>query len=375
MPNGYPYSATEELRAGDPVRLGAAGVWGITRFEDCSSVLRDPRFSAQLAQHLRRRRDDLPPSMLTADPPEHTRLRAPVSRLFGRERLEHIRECAAAAATELLQGCRRVDLIGDFARPLVTQTFVELLGVPPDDRDRFGDLVADASLGLDPIAGPDVQARAGAGSAALRAFFAELVAERRRGPGDDVVSALVQAVDRDAELSEGELVAACTLLVIGGHDPTVHLIGNGMHALLQHRDELRRAEQAPALIPTAVEELLRYDSPIPLAARVALADVALGRATIRRGEVALVLLRAANRDPAAFAGPERLDIARTPNKHIAFGAGVHRCAGASLAREIGRAALGCLLRTYPGVRLDRGDPKWGASVVPRGLETLPVVLV
>jgi pimeloyl-[acyl-carrier protein] synthase len=378
LPNGHQYPSTEELRPSDPVRLGPApGVWAITRWEDCARVLHDARFSAELAQRLRRRRDDLPRSMLTSDPPEHTRLRAPVIHLFGRARLQQVRERAVAVAEELLDvggRQRRIDLIGDYARPLVTQLFVELLGVAPDDGDRFDGLVAEASLGLDPLARGNAQSRASAGSDALRAYFAELVAERTRIPGDDLVSALVEAMAEDADVSEGELVSTCSLLVIGGHEPTVHVIGNGVYALLQRRDQLRRLREAPSLVPSAVEEFLRYDSPIQLAARVAREDVALGRATIRAGEVVLVLLRIANRDPAAFPAPDALDVTRARNKHIAFGAGVHRCAGASLAREIGRAGLECLLRTYPDVRSDGGDPDWRDSVVPRGLNSLPVVL-
>ena len=373
-----PYPIYREIRISDPVQFNPhAGLWNVTRYADCMSVLRDRKFSSNLAQSLRRRRNELPTSMLSADPPEHTRLRAPVSNQFNRTRMQRIRESVTIVAAALLRETahhREADLLADFARPLVTQTFAEILGVPPKDASGLSALIADASLSLDPLAPPDRQNRADAASDTLSSYFRELIFERRRSPGDDVLSALVNMAAEKVRLSDHEILSACNLLLIGGYDPAVHLIGNGMLALMKHPDELRRIQGNLSLMPSAVEEFLRFDSPIQLAARVALEDAEIGRRTVQRGQAVIVLIGAANRDPAVFTNPDCLDIERAPNPHITFGSGVHLCLGAQLARVIGQVAMQSLLLAFPHIRLVGDEPQWCDALIPRGLQTLLVTL-
>jgi pimeloyl-[acyl-carrier protein] synthase len=369
-----PYATYREVRESDPVQFNPhAQLWFVARHADCARVLRGRDFSSRLVHRIRRRRDELPRSMLNTDPPDHARLRGPVAQLFGRRTIERIRARAAETAAALLAevaAAAEADLIGDFARPLVTRSFVELFALPPDDVRKLERWICDASLNLDPLAPEQRHGAAGEASTALAAYFGRLIAARRRAPGDDLVSALlVRAGDA---LTDAELVTTLNLLLIGGHDPAVHLIGNGLLSLLRQPDSLQRLRDEPALVATAIEELLRFESPIQLAGRVAVADVELGGATVPRGHAVIALIGAANRDDSVFLDPDRLDVTRSPNPHLAFGGGAHLCLGGAVARALGQSAVEALLAALPRVRLVHEEPRWCASLVPRGLERLPV---
>jgi cytochrome P450 len=313
--------------------------------------------------------------MLVSDPPDHTRLRALVQKAFTPRMIEQLRPRIIAIVDELLnriaQRGGQFDLIEDLAYPLPVVVIAELLGVPAEDRATFHDWSADLAASLDPLVSSELAERAMRSRDALHAYFRTIIAERRRAPRADLISALVAVEERGDNLSEPELVVMCTLLLIAGHETTVNLIGNGVLALLQHPDELARLRAAPELIGSAVEELLRFDAPVQLTGRVTTAALTIGGQAIGAGDWVLPLFGAANRDPAQFAEPERLDITRSPNPHIGFGRGVHFCLGAPLARLEGQIAIGRLVQRCKNLAL-AGTPVRRNQITLRGLRSLPL---
>jgi len=270
---------------------------------------------------------------------------------------------------------RRMDLIADLAFPLPVIVISEMLGVPAADRDRFRQWSLDVARSLDAIAlpvGPEVIERGNVARRALADYFRGLIAERRQRPQADLLTGLIAAEEQGDTLSQPELLATCVLLLVAGHETTVNLIGNGMLALLRHPAELRKLSAEPALLPSAVEELLRWDSPVQRTGRIAATDVELGGTLIPKGALVSAVLGAANRDPAHFPEPDRLDLARPDNRHLAFGWGIHFCLGAPLARVEGQIAIGALARRLPGLALATDRPEWRESSALRGLRALPV---
>jgi cytochrome P450 len=371
-----PYGRYRRLRELDPVHFNPhVGMWFLTRHASCVAVLRDRRFSAELGQGVRRRERRLPPSMLTSDPPEHGRLRRPAGEAFGERAADAFRPRVERLVDELLdalQAGEEVDLVASFTEVLSVRLLAELLGVPEQDRERFRENALAAAPNLDPLAPPDEQERGTAAAESLADLFRGLLA--RRGSGAGVLGALATATRARGDVSSEELVATCTLLVVGGQEPLAALVANGVLALLRHPDELRRLREDTSVDRTAVDELLRFDSPIQFAARVARADVDVGGRTIRRGDAVVALLGAANRDPAVFADPDRLDLARRPNPHLTFGAGPHLCLGAPLTRVAGRAALTTLVRRFPRLALAVDEVEWRGSLVPHAPASLRVRL-
>ena len=379
-----PYPFYRRLREQDPVHASPLGAWILTRYDDAVMVLRDPRFGREgMADLLEARlgydtdvshtRD-----MLFRDPPDHTRLRGLVSRAFTPRVVEamrpHIQDIVDGLLDRLEAG-HGTDVIEDLAYPLPVTVICEMLGVPIADQNVFKQWSADIARSLDAAILPadsEVIPRGREARDALRAYLRSLIATRRKSPRADLLSALIAVEEEGSKLSEGELVSTCALLLIAGHETTVNLIGNGLLALLQHPDQLRALLDNPALIQTAVEELLRYDGPVQRTGRMATADVEIGGKQIPKGSVVVAAIGAANRDPAQFPDPERLDIARRDNRHIAFGFGIHFCLGAPLARIEGQVAIGTLLRRMPALELVSGTPEWRESSVLRGLKTLPV---
>ena len=386
-----PYPTYARLRSSAPVHRAAMpdgrGVWLITRYEDVLAVLKDERFvkdwrSALTPEQLA----EIPPipevmkpisrNMLDTDPPDHERLRALVSKAFTPRLIERMRPRVQAIADGLLDAVQdkgEMDLIDDYAFPLPITVIAELLGVPAEDRNNFREWSDAAVSGnasqeyLEEILIPHMQAF----TDYLRALFEE----KHANPRDDLVSALVQAEEAGDKLSEDELLGMVFLLLVAGHETTVNLIGNGVLALLQHPDQLRKLKDDPSLIKPAVEELLRYDGPVETSTeRFAREDVDMGRTVIPRGEMVLVVLAAADHDPERFSDPDNLDITRTDNRHLAFGKGVHHCLGAPLARMEGQIAISTLLRRMPNLRL-KGSPEslsWRPGMILRGLRGLPV---
>src|SRR5215813_1835495 len=310
-----PYPTYHRLRSEDPVHHSPLGFWVLTRYEDVVAALRDPRLAKEaIASFVAARFGSPMPamglSMLDRDPPDHTRLRGLVSKAFTPRVIEQLRPHIQGIVNRLLdkvEGEPGMDLIEQFAYPLPVIVICEMLGVPVAERSMHA-------------------------RHALAVYFRELIAERRAAPRDDMLSGLIAAEEAGDKLTEDELLATSILLLVAGHETTVNLIGNGTLALLRHPDQLERLRRDPGLITSAVEELLRYDGPVQRTARVPSEDIAIGDRVIPKGELVMPFIGAADRDPAQFPDPDRLDIGRADNRHIAFGWGIHFCLGAPLAR-------------------------------------------
>jgi len=359
----------------------------LSRYADVQQVLRDPRFGrAGFAKGAQSALGEGPLSkafsqwMLFRDPPDHTRLRGLVNRAFTPRAVEALRTHIDAIVQSLLdkqRGKPSFDLVQGFAYPLPVLVICELLGVPPEDRGRFSTWSAAIGQGLDNLGlgDPEVVRRGNEAAEGLTNYFKELIRARRGATFDDILHGLVAAEEQGERLSEDELLATCVLIFFAGHETTVNLIGNGTLALLRNPLELARLRSMPELLPNAVEELLRYDSPVQRSGRTILADVEVGGHLLHQGGRVNVLIGAANRDPAQFSDPDRLDITR-PNaaQHLSFAAGIHYCVGAPLARLEAQLALGALLRFAPELRLATDTPAWRATFVLRGLAALPVAV-
>jgi len=267
-----------------------------------------------------------------------------------------------------------MDVIADLAYPLPVTVICEMLGVPLDDHEAIRNWSSDIARSLDAIgllADPDIVARGAAARRALTEYFRRLLPERRAHPKADLLTLLIAAEEQGDKLNQGELLAMCVLLFIAGHETTVNLIGNGILALLRHPDEMIKLRRDPALISLAIEELLRYDSPVQWTARITNTDVEIQGRKIPSGSMIIIAIGSANRDPRHFADPDNLDIARTDNRHVAFGFGIHFCLGAPLARVEGQIALGTLLRRVPTLTLQLATTDWRESSTLRGLKSLP----
>ena len=360
--------------------------WLITRYDDVAASLKDERFVKDRGNALSPQQAGKQPwvpdlfkplarNMLDVDAPDHTRLRQLVHKAFTPGLVERLRERVQGLTEELMAAAERrgrMDLIADYALPIPATIIAEMLGVPPSDRHRFHRwsrvIVASNPSGWSMV-------RAIPSAIAFLRYIRKLVQARRSSPRDDLVTALVQAEEEGARLDEDELVSMIFLLLIAGHETTVNLIGNGMFALLRHPDQMKRLRDEPGMIKIAVEELLRFDGPLETATeRYAREDVEVAGTVIRRGELVYAVLASANRDERQFTDPDRLDLSREPNKHLAFGLGVHYCLGAPLARLEGQIAIGALVSRLPNIRLTRRPLRWRRGLVLRGLDALPVDL-
>ena len=379
-----PYPTYHRLRDEDPVHHSPLDFWVLTRYEDVVAVLRDPRFIKEplVSVVAARFGVTVPPgvglSMLDRDPPDHTRLRSLVSKAFTPRVVEGLRPRIQKIVDDLItraEAVGRMDLIEEFAYPIPVNVICEMLGVPIEDHERFKGWSLDIARGLDSVWLPpesEIPKRSGAARHAIGDYMRGLIAERRASPRGDLLSALIAAEEAGDKLSEDELIATCILLLIAGHETTVNLIGNGTLALLRHPEELRRLRETPGLITSAVEELLRYDGPVQRTARITSTEVTIGGRTIGKGEMVMPFIGAADRDPSQFTGPDRLDLGRTDNRHIAFGWGIHFCLGAPLARVEGQIAIDTLVRRLPRLTLVDDEPEYRQSLTLRGLKALPV---
>jgi cytochrome P450 len=379
-----PHPALAALRESGPahqvdIRLGVP-VWMVARYDDVLAALSDPRLSndphhaAALSEVLRG--DLLSRSMIGTDPPGHTRLRRLVSKAFTARRVEGLRPRVQEITDALLDRITprgAAELIGEFALPLPVTVIGELLGVPEVDRDRFRSWTDEM---LDrPFDPRSDMARVTAARERMHGYLADLVAAKRAHPADDLLTDLVEATDEGERLDGQELLAMIFLLLIAGYVTTVSLIGNGTLALLRHPDQLDRLRADPSLVPEAVEELLRFDGPVnPGLTRYALEDLEIGGVRIPRGDIVLLAIAAADRDPDRFTAPDRLDVGDADPGHLAFGHGVHYCLGAPLARLEGQVAFATLLERLPDLALaTREDQlRWTGGGVLRGLRELPV---
>ena len=380
-----PYPQYADLRERSPVhRSRLMNAWVFSRYADVDTVLRDHRrFSNDPGKRTlsRRQQATLPGpddyTMLFLDPPDHTRLRALVNKAFTRRAVNalepHIRGLMKTLLDEVDPA--GFDLMEAVANPLPVIVIAEMLGVPPKDRVRFGIWSNQRARLLEPTIGPRERKTAAEAGEAFNDYFRPIIQARRAEPENDIVSALARAEEEGDALTEQETLNMLRLLLIAGNETTTNLIGNGMLALLRNPDELERLREDPSLIPGAVEELLRFDSPVQTDFRGALEDCEVNGSPVRRGENIVLLIGSANRDPAAFEAPDRLDIGRSEGSHISFGRGIHHCIGAPLARLEGRIFLEVLLERFASIRLLDERPAYRGGVVLRGLESLPVSAV
>jgi cytochrome P450 len=376
-----PYPLYRRLRVSEPVQWNEfVQIWTLTRYADITAVLRDNRLSADRARSDRFRRPpgrEIYQSMLTLDPPDHTRLRNLVNKAFTSATVNRLRPRIQAVVDAILDRAAErgsMDVISELAYPLPVTVIAELLGVPAEDHDVFKGWSATLAANLDPIRAGELREDAFEARDALAEYLGGVIERRRRDAGDDLISALLVAEEQGDILSRRELLVMCNLLLVAGHETTVNLIGNGLRALLTHPDQLERLRQDPALIESTVEELVRFDGPVQLTGRVVLEDSIVAGVEMKAGNFVMLLLGAANRDPEQFPDPDRLDIGRHPNQHLGFGRGIHFCLGAPLARLEGQIVFATLVRRFPGLRLD-GDPVQRDTVTLRGLKSLPVALV
>jgi cytochrome P450 len=389
-----PYRVYRMLNSMSPVLwmdgLFGLGGWIITDHAACSSGLRSKHFikegyrvlspeklalipqegASELAE---RRRSN----MLFRDPPDHTRLRGLVSQAFTPRMVERLRPHVAEIARDLVDQAvakKSFDLIREVAFPLPIIVIAELLGVPAADRDRFKSWSTDTTALLHPDASAEDIARGQRAIDSMDAYMQGVIDERRKDPQSDLISGMIRVQEAGDKLSDQELIATCRLLLNAGHETTVNLIGNGTLALLRHPEQRAMLAADLSLLPNAVEELLRYDSPVQMTFRFAFEDTPLGQHTAKRGDVAVFLLGGANRDPRQFTDPDRLDLRReNAHTHLSFGSGIHYCLGAPLARLEGELVFGELLRRAPNLSLaTTGELAYRHHVVLRGLKELPV---
>jgi cytochrome P450 len=383
-----PYPHYERLRTSDPMHLTAFGAYVASRHAEVSLVMRDKRFGKDFVERTKRRYGpdimkepvfrSMSHWMLQQDPPDHTRLRGLVVKAFTARRVEDMRPRIQEIVDQTLdriapQG--HMELIEDFAFRLPVTIICDMLGIPEEHREVFYTSSRDGGRLLDPVPLSKAEIeQANAGNLMAQMYFQQLFELRRKDPGDDLTTQLVQAEEDGSKLSNEELTANIILLFGAGHETTVNLIGNGLLALHRNPDQLALLKANPELITNAIEEFLRYDSSVQLTGRVALEDIEeLGGKRIPKGESVLCLLGSANRDPAVYPDrPDRLDITRPKIRPQSFGGGIHLCLGAQLARIEAEVAISTLLRRLPGLRLDNAEnPEWRPTFVLRGLKNLP----
>ena len=388
-----PYPQYERLRLHDPVHRSELGPWVLTRYDDVNRLLRDPATSvdrsllpagssdrnAIVLEAFGERRNRGARAMLNIDPPDHTRLRRLVSKAFTPRMVEGLRPRARAITDELLDAVEgdEVDLIAALAFPLPFTVICDMLGMPVGaTRDEVRAWSHTLAGALEPVITVEQATAAAEASDLLRAHLLEVLDAKRREPADDLLTALLHAEEDGDALSTDELLDQVNLIFVAGHETTVNLIGNGTLALLRHRQQLDRLAAEPALLPNAVDELLRWDSPVQFSRRILLHDLDVDGTTIPAGAFVLTALGSANRDPLRWGETAaELDLGReSAGQHVSFGAGVHHCLGAALARVEGQVAFGSLLERYPKLDLVTDEPAWNGRVLLRGLDALPVTL-
>jgi cytochrome P450 len=356
----------------------------LTRFADCEAVLRDPRWSSDPSHGTVDAAEmDVRTAMsateanvlLFTDPPDHTRIRKLMSKAFTPRTVERLRPKVQELVDGLLDDVEargEVEIVSEIGYTVPVTVICEMLGVPVADRDLFGPWSSDASRLLDGVLDEETTNRGLMGAMQIIGYLGNLIDERRRDPQDDLLTALVHAEDEGATLSEEELRINTLLLFVAGHETTMNLIGNGMCALLRDRDQFDRLRADPTLIGTTVEELLRFDGPVHISSRTATVDVEVNGHAFFAGDKALTILAAANRDPARFTDPERLDIGRDEGPHLTFSYGIHYCLGAALARLEGQVVINSLVQRFGAMQILTDPVTYRDHFVLRGLKELRV---
>ncbi|GLW10277.1 cytochrome P450 [Microtetraspora sp. NBRC 13810] len=385
----HPYDVYAEMRASTPVTFfEPTGQWLVARHADVNALLRDRRLGRSylhVAGHEEYGRQPEPDfqepfwrvtrtGMLDVEPPVHTRLRRLVSKAFTPRMVESLRPRIRRIATGLAEDLVERgggDLLADVAEPLPVTVIAEMLGVPEEDRHLLRPWSADICGMYELNPSMEAQLKAVRAAEEFSGYLRDLSRSRRDAPGDDLISALTQVVDEGDRLTEDELIGTCVLLLNAGHEATVNVTGNGWWSLFRNPGELARLRADHSLLPTAVEELMRYDTPLQLFERWVLEDITVGGVHIPRGVEVALLFGSANHDDAVFDDPATLNLSRPENPHISFGAGIHFCLGAPLARIELIESFGALLRAAPGLTLDE-EPTWKPNYVIRGLTSLKV---
>jgi pimeloyl-[acyl-carrier protein] synthase len=387
-----PYAVYHQMRSEAPVYWSERfKAWMLTRYADVKSTLHDPRMRSrerigailsQLPESARAEMkplsDHLTKWVAFTDPPDHTRLRTLVDKAFTPRMIANLRRPIQSIVDELLvqvAHAGRMDVVQDFSFPLPATVISSMLGIPRADHGRFkkwsGDIANFVSAGGINI---DVARQAQQSVIELADYFQGIIRDRRQTPQDDLISRLVAAEEQGEKLSEDELFAMFVQLFFAGHETTTGLINNGLLALLRNPEQKRKLQNDPTLIASAVEEFLRYDTSVQRQARVAAEDIEIDGHTIRKGQYVLQFIAAANRDPAVFPNPDTLDVARTGNRHLAFGYGSHFCIGGPLARLEGQIAMGTLLQRMPNIELacEVATLEWEPLMALRKLKLFPV---
>lgn len=380
-----PYPLLHTLRDTDPVHWSPLlAAWLLTRYQDVQTFLRQPELSKDL-RNVRPgplgnigMRASAPgaPTMLQLDPPDHTRLRSLVNKAFTPKAVEALKPRIQAITDALLQDIQPdepFDLMHAFANPLPVMVIAEMLGVDSEDREQFKAWSTDIALGGGVSSSDEMRIRRAAAGAHLQAYFQRLLEERRHTPRDDLVSALLAVEEAGDRLTERELMLTSMLLLVAGNETTTNLIGNGMLALLQHPDQFQLLQKEPSRMAQAVEEMLRYDSPVQLVSRLVTTTMEIGGKCIAPGTMVIVLIGAVNRDPDVFPEPNVFDITRDGAHHVSFGHGIHYCLGAPLARAEASIGIATLLRRFSGLELATASPDWRDSAAFRGVAALPLI--
>ncbi len=384
-----PYPMYRRVRERDPLhRSRPIDGWVFTRYRDVLAALRDERFSSdergtRMYERNRRRlmkagvlpEDDVDtPPILGLDPPDHTRIRNLMNKAFTRRAVERLRPRVDALVDELLAeicGRDEIELVHDFAGPLPVTVIAEMLGIPTEDREHFRTLSNEVVRGLGSDVLDDLR-RSIEGSRALERYLQDVLEKRRAQPRDDLISALVLAEEQGDKLSAPEVLSNIILLLVAGNETTTNLIGNGIHALLRHPEQLALLREKPELIESAVEEILRWDSPVQHTRRLATCDLEWDDIRVRKGQQIVLSLGSANRDPEQFPDPDVFDITRDDSRHLSFSQGIHFCLGAQLARLEGQRAILRLVQRCPNLRMATERVEWGDNVVLRGPLALPL---
>ncbi|MBW2234998.1 MAG: cytochrome P450 [Deltaproteobacteria bacterium] len=371
-----------QARERHPLARDSSGEgWSVLRYAELDGLLRDPRVESQGPEMLARQGLDGGPfhefvgrMLFTQNGPDHARLRALVGRAFTPSTAARMRPRVREIAHELIdrvQGLGAMDVVRDFAHHLPVRVISEMIGVPEGDYTRFAQWTSDLGLGFSLVLTPDRRRTVDAAVEQLHAYVSDLVEERRRRPGSDLVSALIQAEEAGDRLSHEELIAMVMNLLFGGHDTTKSLLQIATYTLLSHPQELERVRRDSALLPSAVEEVLRYEPVVTGVIRVVCEPFEMAGVKLDLGEPLVLSLISANRDPRRFPQPDRFDVGRRDNRHFGFGFGLHFCVGAALARVEGQEALGVLVERLPGLCLAE-RPRWVPFTAIRRLESLRV---
>ncbi|ULE34959.1 cytochrome P450 [Mycobacterium sp. IDR2000157661] len=381
-----PYPIYEEIRAHGPLRLPDMSLVVFSSFADCDEVLRHPASASDRSKSTVARRQlqsgderTEPPSFLFLDPPDHTRLRRLVSKAFAPKVVNALQPDITALVDSLLAGAgSHFDVVDELAYPLPVAVICRLLGVPIEDEPQFRRASSILAQALDPVFSftgetPESFSEMMDAGMWLRGYLRELIERRRSEPADDLISGLIEVEESGDQLSAAEIVSTCNLLLIAGHETTVNLIANAALAMLRRPDQWAALADDPHRVPAVVEETLRFDPPVQLVGRIAAADMTIGQTPVAEGDVMMLLLAAAHRDPTAFDRPAEFDPDRGSIRHLGFGKGPHFCLGAPLARLEAAIALSALTARFPDARMV-GEPEYKANLTLRGMSSLSIAL-